>query len=75
MRTLRLLTVIVTFAGTACSVGTNASIAYTQTPLDPIVGPAPEIFGPGVISGPENDGSPTFSPDGQTLYFTRSAAH
>jgi Tol biopolymer transport system component len=37
-------------------------------------GPAPEIFAPGVISGPANDGSPTFSPDGKTLYFTRSTA-
>ncbi|MFT3697749.1 MAG: hypothetical protein QM831_31710 [Kofleriaceae bacterium] len=34
----------------------------------------PEIFAPGVISGPANDGSPTFSPDGNTLLFTRSAA-
>jgi dipeptidyl aminopeptidase/acylaminoacyl peptidase len=33
---------------------------------------APEIFSPGVISGPANDGAPTFSPDGTTLYFTRS---
>jgi hypothetical protein len=37
--------------------------------------PSPEIFAPGIISGPANDGSPTFSPDGNTLFFTRSAAH
>ena len=35
---------------------------------------APDIFAPGVISGPANDGSPTFSPDGNTLLFTRSTA-
>ena len=35
---------------------------------------SPEIFAPGVISGPANDGSPTFSPDGKTLFFTRSTA-
>lgn len=35
---------------------------------------APRIFAPGVISGPANDGSPTFSPDGNTLFFTRSGA-
>jgi hypothetical protein len=35
---------------------------------------APDIFAPGVISGPANDGSPTFSPDGNTLFFTRSTA-
>jgi len=37
--------------------------------------PTPQIFAPGVISGPANDGSPTFSPDGNTLYFTRSTAN
>jgi hypothetical protein len=39
-----------------------------------LIGPAPEIFSPGVISGPANDGSPTFAPDGNTVYFTRSTA-
>lgn len=34
----------------------------------------PEIFAPGVISGPANDGSPTFTPDGNTLFFARSGA-
>ncbi|HEY4320943.1 MAG TPA: hypothetical protein VGM77_07135 [Gemmatimonadales bacterium] len=33
---------------------------------------APEIFAPGVISGPANDGAPTFTPDGKTLYFERT---
>lgn len=37
-------------------------------------GPAPEVFAPGVISGPGGDGSPSFTPDGNTLFFTRSAA-
>lgn len=37
--------------------------------------PNPEIFAPGVISGSANDGSPTFSPDGKSLFFTRSTAH
>lgn len=32
----------------------------------------PTIFAPGVISGPSNDGTPAFTPDGSTLYFTRS---
>ncbi len=34
--------------------------------------PAPSILAPGVISGPADDGSPTFTPDGKTLFFTRS---
>jgi dipeptidyl aminopeptidase/acylaminoacyl peptidase len=37
--------------------------------------PAVQLFAPGVVSGPANDGSPTFSPDGKTLFFTRYAAH
>jgi hypothetical protein len=39
------------------------------------VAAAPEVFAPGVISGPANDGSPTFTPDGNTLYFARSGAN
>ncbi len=35
----------------------------------------PVPVAPGVISGPQNDGSPTFSPDGKTLFFTRSTTH
>jgi Tol biopolymer transport system component len=57
-------------------------IAHGQTPdstahepsMPALTGPAPEIFSPGVISSPANDGSPTFAPDGNTLYFTRSTA-
>jgi len=32
----------------------------------------PAIFAPGVVSGVANAGSPTFTPDGNTMYFTRS---
>jgi hypothetical protein len=35
-------------------------------------GSAPQIFAPGVISSAANDGTPAFSPDGRTLFFTRS---
>jgi Tol biopolymer transport system component len=41
----------------------------------PVSAVSPQIFAPGVISGPANDGSPAFAPDGNTLFFTRSAAH
>jgi len=34
--------------------------------------PHPELFAPGIISGGANDGAPTFSPDGKTLFFERS---
>lgn len=32
---------------------------------------APTVFAPGVISGPIDDESPTFTPDGKTVYFFR----
>src|ERR1700722_7180103 len=50
-----------------------ASAQNAAVPSSP--GPTPQIFAPGVISGPGNDGSPTFSPDGNTLFFTRSTSH
>jgi len=34
----------------------------------------PELFAPGIISGPVDDASPTFTPDGQTVYFHRRSA-
>lgn len=34
--------------------------------------PAPTVFAPGVISGPANDLSPAFTPDGKTVFFTRA---
>jgi Tol biopolymer transport system component len=36
--------------------------------------PAAQIFAPGIISGPANDGAPSFLPDGHTLFFARSGA-
>lgn len=32
----------------------------------------PTVFAPGVISGPLHDSAPAFTPDGRTVYFTRS---
>jgi hypothetical protein len=43
--------------------------AATQDPIEP------QVFAPGIVSGPANDGSPTFSPDGNTLFITCSTAH
>lgn len=34
-------------------------------------GPAPQIFAPGVVSGPANEDSAAFSPDGNTVFFDR----
>jgi hypothetical protein len=46
--------------------------ANAQTAQALVVTAAPHVFAPGVISGPANDGAPTFSPDGNTLYFGRA---
>jgi Tol biopolymer transport system component len=35
-------------------------------------GQVPTIFAPGVISSPLHDSAPAFSPDGKTVYFSRS---
>jgi len=51
--------------------GAMANSASDDPPAAPEV-PKPQIFAPGVISGPAANGSPTFSPDGNTIYFTRS---
>jgi WD40-like Beta Propeller Repeat len=54
------------------SLCTNASMAMSpQDLVAPISSPpTPQIFAPGVASGPANDGSPAFSPDGNTIFFT-----
>jgi Tol biopolymer transport system component len=33
--------------------------------------PRPHVFAPGMISGPQNDASPAFTPDGRTVFFMR----
>lgn len=49
----------------------RAEVQETSAPSSPL--PAAQVFAPGVISGPANEGAPTFSPDGKQLFFTRSA--
>jgi dipeptidyl aminopeptidase/acylaminoacyl peptidase len=45
--------------------GTNLQACFAQA------GNSPKLFAPGVISGPADDLSPAFTPDGKTVYFTR----
>lgn len=59
-----------TAAAAIFALGLGAASARAATPMLP----APEIFAPGVISAGANDGSPTFGPDGNTLFFARSSA-
>jgi Tol biopolymer transport system component len=51
-----------------------ALLGSTSAGNTSVNGAAPVIFAPGIISGPANDGSPTFTPDGKTLLFTRSGS-
>ena len=45
---------------------TGAAYVHAQT-----MNVKPELFAPGVISGPVNDAAPVFTPDGKTVYFHR----
>jgi Tol biopolymer transport system component len=52
----------------ACAIGSMfamMSVAHAQ---------APQVFAPGVISGPSNDADATFLPDGDTVLFSRDGA-
>ncbi|HEY4080168.1 MAG TPA: hypothetical protein VGM81_05685 [Burkholderiaceae bacterium] len=45
--------------------------AQAADPADPAAA-APQIFSPGVISGPANDADPAFAADGRSLVFSRN---
>ena len=49
--------------------GATLIIVMTQECLAAVN--APKLFAPGVISGPADDLSPAFTPDGKVVYFTR----
>jgi len=55
----------------AQSVVSKQSGSMATTVIESPTLPALAIFAPGIISGPGNDGTPTFSRDGRTLYFYR----
>ena len=61
-------TLLTTFAFLLIFAAANIQLSAAQTAN------APEVFSPGIISGPGNDGAPSFTPDGNTLFFTRSTA-
>jgi Tol biopolymer transport system component len=42
------------------------------TVSEPVAAESPKVFEPGVISGPQHDAAPAFSPDGRTVWFSRS---
>lgn len=50
---------------------TAATIYLLSSSLATSAAGEPEIFAPGVISGPANDSAPAFTPDGATVYFFR----
>ena len=49
------------------------ALAHVSSPAATLVA-VPEVFSPGVVSGPAHDSAPAFSPDGHELYFTRSSS-
>jgi hypothetical protein len=56
------------FAGACCM--TLLAIAAAH-PVQAAQDESPRLFAPGVISGTSNDDSPAFTPDGNTVFFTR----
>ena len=48
--------------------------AMTMAATDPVIDVKPQMFAPGVISGPAHDSAPAFAPDGKTVVFGRSSA-
>lgn len=54
----------------ACLNGVASDVAAAAAPAIA----TPEIFAPGVISGPAHDSAPAFSADGNTVHFARSNA-
>jgi WD40 repeat protein len=61
------LTLFASLCATPCiAISTHDGVGATAAP------PTPNFFAPSVVSGPANDGSPAFSPDGNTIFFTRS---
>jgi hypothetical protein len=62
---------VMTAAAFAQSIVSNRASSMAAMAIENPTLPAPAIFAPGVISGPGNDGTPTFSRDGRTLYFYR----
>lgn len=60
---LRLTAAILLGAGLMC-----VAVAQAETPASA----QPQVFAPGVISGPASDAAATFAPDGRTVYFFRS---
>ena len=59
----------------ACVVGAAVALLGAAGSSDStIIGATPQVFAPGVISDASNNGSPTFTPDGKSLFFTRSGA-
>lgn len=55
----------------ACALLTLLTMCATAPTLADTRAAAPEIFAPGVISGPANEDSVAFSPDGHTVFFDR----
>ena len=50
-------------------------IPLTGEPSADSVPSAPTVFAPGVISGPDDDASTAFTPDGNTVYFMRGTGN
>jgi WD40-like Beta Propeller Repeat len=67
---LHVARIFVAFGAAECILFGTMTIAGA----DPVINVKPQIFAPGVISGPAHDSAPAFAPDGKTIVFGRSSA-
>lgn len=63
---------VVTALVCICASSADAQARQAAAPVAADSGPVPVVFAPGIISGPANDLSPAFTPDGNTVFFTRA---
>ena len=56
------------------AIGRGAVVAVSMLVHASAPAAVPEIFAPGIVSGPAHDSAPAFAPDGRELYFTRSSS-
>ena len=67
---LHVARIFVAFGAAECILFGTMTIAGA----DPVINVKPQIFAPGVISGPAHDSALAFAPDGKTIVFGRSSA-
>jgi len=70
----RLIVTVVVLSAAGCTGARAPDPAADVADAAPVAPGVPAVFAPGVISGPSRESVPAFTPDGNTVYFTRDNA-